>query len=1711
MRQSHFTVRNASENNLKGISLEIPKNKLVVVTGVSGSGKSSLVFDVIFREAERRYLATFTTYARQFLQKTRKSLVEEVTGLSPAIAIDQHAITRNPRSTVGTLTEIYDYLRLLYARVGESHPFLPSPTRERRKPPCEQSEANGGLGAGAKLSRSLFSFNSPEGACPVCKGLGVEDRLDPEMMIRDPRKSIREGAMVITAPNGYIIYSQVTLEVLNQVCQAEGFSIDIPWQDLTPYQQHVVLYGSDKLEVPYGKHPLESRMRWSGITAKPREIGFYKGIIPVMETILKRERNKNILRFVRTSRCTECHGKRLNPKALGVKADGKSIADLASLQLDELRQTLMQMNFQAATAEIALPVIEKITGRISILEDLGLGYLTLERESTTLSAGEAQRIRLAVQVGMELQGLLYILDEPSIGLHPTDTERIIRALKTIRDKGNSVIVVEHEEEFIRHADWLIDLGPGAGSDGGEVLINCPVSELRNLPPETVSRSLTLQYLFRKQSSVHSPQPVSPHPHLTVSGASLHNLKNIDVTFHLRALNVVTGISGAGKSSLVNEVVGKRVPGTFAEIQGWGSIDKVIAIDQSPIGKSSRSNPATYTGLFDPVRDLFASLPASLERRYTKSRFSFNTAGGRCETCQGAGFHQTGMHFLGMVEVICPACQGLQFDSDTLLVTYHGKNIAEVLLLTITDAISFFHDQPSIRRYLSALDALGMGYLHLGQRSSTLSGGEAQRVKLAAALSRPASAHTLYLLDEPTTGLHPADVTKLLESLKELVKQGHTVIVIEHHPALILAADHVTDLGPGSGKNGGNVVAAGTPEDVMKIQASVTGSALVEYLSVGSGKWEVGNGESAKLNSEFGIRNSEISFTGVTTNNLKHVDCKIPHNKITVITGVSGSGKSSLAFDTFYAEGRNRFLESFSAYARSQMGIREMPDFEEVTGLTPTFAVDQKDPGNNPRSTVGTYTGIYEILRLLFSRFGSRDPEALIPLKGTFSLPLWGGLEKGHSLSGIRHQVSDISDPISRIPNPLLSSLFSFNEKQGACPRCDGLGSVLVCSPSKLVTHPHKSLVAGALDGTKTGRFYGEPFGQYVSTLKIAGLRHGIDFARPWSDLSTQEREIAMQGTGNEIYNVVWKFKRKERTGEHHFKGRWAGFASLVNQEYIRKHADQRGEEMKAVMEEKCCPQCEGKRLNGEALSYRIGEMDIADISSLPIGQLSAFLKRLADGSPVASQSAMNLITDEILERLGILAGMGLEYITLSRPVDGLSGGEFQRLKLAGQMGSGLTGITYVLDEPTAGLHPADTVKLMDRLNLLRDAGNTLVMVEHDPDVIRQADLVIDMGPGAGKEGGEIIAVGSPEELKADPHSVSGKYLRQNQLRITSRNRFQRGMNPDPAPHISIEDAFIHNLDHLSVSIPTKGIVAVTGVSGSGKSTLLEEVVYGSWYQKGSRGCREITGLEHFDAVIPVRQKRHFNESRGTPVTFSGIFDPIRDLFARRPEAKKAGLKKSHFSFLSSQGGCDACNGSGEIRISMDFMADVKIICESCKGTRYQDQVLGIMIDERNIADILKMTFREADDFFTGCEADPGVCKTIRSMVHPLSLIGLGYLILGQPLESLSGGEAQRLTLARELIHPGKGTSLFLFDEPSTGLHPEDIPALLVLLDNLVDQGHSVILIEHNPRMILHADWIIDLGPGAGNEGGRLVVSGPPGSVLRHPHSLTGRYLSENLV
>jgi len=1657
-----INILRASEHNLKSVTLSFPKNKLVVVTGVSGSGKSSLVFDVLYREAESRYLGSLSAHARQFLGKMKRPEVGDIEGLSAAIAVKQMSGTGNQRSTVGTLTGMYDYLRLLYARIGKTGVSgMESPS----SPSLTGFKEHAGEPVTEKFERGLFSFNSPAGACPHCKGLGVEDRIWPGLLIADPGKTLRQGALSITTPNGYIIYSQVTMEALDQVCRAEGFHVDIPWKELTPEQQHIVLYGSEKIEIPYGKHPLESRMRWSGITAKPREMGYYKGIVPVMENILQHDRNKNILRFVRTTVCPVCNGARLNEKALSVMVKGHSIASLCALPLDGLQKVMERWDFDTHEQSIAGPILSKISAYVHLSGQLGLQHLSLGRETATLSGGELQRLRLSSQAMAGLSGLLYVFDEPSIGLHPGQVPGLIEILKTLRDKGNTVVVVEHDDLFVRHADWLIDIGPGPGGHGGEVLINSAVGNLSGLLPEIIEKSKTLEFLTRAPQDEYRYLKGRGNGYIEMTGVSENNLKNIDVRFHLETLNVVTGVTGAGKSTLVNQVLGNFLrnkiqglnekQGKFSAIAGWEAIGKVLGVDQTPIGRTPRSNPATYTGLFDQIRDLFASLPGSKAMGFDKSRFSFNTAGGRCEACQGAGYRQIGMHFMGNVEIVCESCNGQRFDPDTLSIRYRGKNIFEILEMDVDSASSFFTGDLRILTYLETLKHLGLGYLTLGQRSSTLSGGEAQRIKLATELSKPRSAHTLYLLDEPTTGLHPSDIAVLLKALDQLVENGHTIVMIEHDPAIIRAAGHVVDLGPGSGQDGGKVVFSGTPRELIKCTGSATARALAGYEKMHDGKHNknlfISDNKNPFTNPLPGTHET-ITLKGVKTHNLKNIDVKIPVNKITVVTGVSGSGKSSLAFDTLFAEGQNRFLESFSTYFRSRVGMEEKALFDEISGLTATFAVNQQQAASNPRSTVGTMTGIYDHYRLLYSRIGSCDaPE-----------------------SGTLQTISGNGSPASQAPShPPSSGIFSFNHQLGACSSCNGLGFMTTCDPLKLISHPEVPITQGAMDGTKTGKFYGDPHGQYMATLRAVGEKYGIDYDIPWDQLGEKAKKLALEGSGEERYQVHWGYKRGQRTGSHHFEGSWPGLLALVQDEYERKHADRRGESMMGLMKSEKCAECHGARLKKEMLQWTVDGLNIARLSELPVSGAMAFFQQLLGKFLKMHGEAVAIpLVREILHRMEVLTALGLSYLSMDRISSTLSGGEARRVKLAGQLGSGLTGLTYILDEPTIGLHPRDTKKMMKVVLALQEKGNTILIVEHDESVILAADHIVELGPGAGKQGGLLVAQGTPDEIIRDPRSVTGPWLGKKPALPLSGKR-------ELKPGLFIRNAFANNLKGFDLNIPSGGLIAITGVSGSGKSTLLFEVVLASYENQVATGCSALEGFHRFHKVVALHPRSGFSAPAGTPATFTGIFDPIRGLMAATPDARQLQFGKNHFSYLSKEGRCPVCQGMGKINIPMDFLADVSLECETCHGTRYRDEIRRCKYRGHSVDEILGMTFSEARLFFNDH-------KTLAPMLKLVEKVGLGYLQLGQSLDTLSGGESQRLTLIAELLKPAKGPTLYLFEEPSTGLHFSDIQYLLKLFHQLADQGNTLLIIEHDKNIISQTDWSIELGPEGGPQGGYLI-------------------------
>lgn len=1591
-QQEQLCVTGAGENNLKEISLSVPHDCVIAVTGVSGSGKSSLAFDVIYAESRYRFISHLSGQSRMLFSRLNRPNAESITGLRPAIAVDQRTLSSGPRSTVGTLTEIYDYLRLLFARLGKSD--------------------NEGL----QINRGLFSFNLPQGACPRCKGLGVVDFIDPALLISDENKSLREGALVITTPTGYIIYSQVTMEVLNQVCRAEGFHVDIPWKDLTDEQKNIIMYGSEKIRIPFGKHTLESRMKWTGITAKPREEGYYRGILPIMEEILKRDRNDNILRFARTAECPGCKGRRLCDAALSVRWNGWNIADMSAFTVEETDRFFSEYAPSEAEQNVFGEIAAAILRRTAVMKKLGLEYLCFSRSSASLSGGEAQRLRLATQAASSLQGVIYVLDEPTAGLHPADSVKLMQVLREICDRGNTVLVVEHDENIIRNADYIIDIGPGAGDGGGQLLFSGSLTDFMKMPrPESPTYKMMTE-------SVEVPSlPAFPGSSvIEFTGLTRNNVINGRVSLCSMTVNVISGVSGAGKSSLAealtDEIRSNRQPHPFG---------KVVYVDQQPIGRTSRSNPVTYTKVFDTIRKLYAAQPQAKAAGWKQSDFSFNTGSGRCPACEGAGVIQTGMHFMGTVEIVCEQCHGQRYIPQLLEVNYKGKSVQDVLSMRISEALLFFNEVPAIAKTLAIMNELGLGYLFAGQNSATLSGGEAQRIKLAAELASPSGKNCLYVFDEPTTGLHQADVGLLSATFSRLCEKGHTVLCIEHHDAIIKTAGHVIDMGPGSGNKGGRVLYCGSPSGLLEVNESVTA------------KFLQGHRKEAVIE-KLEKKESHIRFNHVFTHNLKDISVAFPRNAVTVVNGRSGSGKTSLVFDTVYAECHQRFTENWSAYIRTHLPQLPGGDFTSSSGVGPAIAVRQEKLSDNPRSTVGTYTGVYDLLRLLFSR------------------------------AAVGQEAN----------SKVYSSLFSFNHQDGACPACRGLGENITVDPDKIITHPGRSVLNGAMDGTKTGKFYGDVKGQYVAAMIAVGKKRGIDFSKPWHELGESEKYIIMYGTGDVRYSIEWKYARGEREGVYRFEKEWPGLVALVDEEYSRKHADHRGDAMLPLMKTVVCVDCGGSRLKKEALQYRIEGRSIHDLSQMEVDGLSRWLRQYQDAPALRDYRKT---VDAVTERLDALTQLSLGYLSSERSTMTLSGGERQRLKLAGILSQSFSGVTFILDEPASGLHPSDRAKIATRLEKLREGGNTVIIVEHQNDFAAIADHIITMGPGAGSEGGEIVFEGS--------YAAYCEMLKQNQPVVTGV-RDADTTNPVPfredAEFLEIGQASKHNLRNIDVKIPLQTIVSITGVSGSGKTTLLREILNRSLLSGRASGCVSFRGGGERN-VIYCSPSQAGKSGAGLVMTYSGIAEPLRKYFAASLDAKKRGLTTTHFSVHSPGGRCETCKGTGVVKVSMDFLPDVELPCSDCDGRRFLASVLDVCLDRGNIHDYMNLTVNGLLSASTGkhTKEQEGIMRIAES----LAAAGLGHLVTGQRLSSLSGGEWQRLQLIVALKDV-KEPSIILMDEPASGLSAYDIRMLGLLFLRLVSEGHSLIFTEHQPEMIGYAGWNVELGPGGGNDGGALQYCGP---------------------
>jgi len=1910
MSSGVIRIRGARQHNLKNLDLDIRTGELTVVTGPSGSGKSSLVFDTLYAEGQRRYVETFSAYARQFLDRMDRPAVDRVDGVPPAIAIDQTNPVRTSRSTVGTMTELNDHLKLLFARaaqlfdrdtalpvrhdtpqtvyedlltraaaLGDPRLVLTFPAELPADTSAEQQEqwlsaagytrvhaeridgtrkvlqvvADRFRIAGTEKARAMeaietalrrgagrlsvyaaddttpwrystglhcpesdrryaepqpamFSFNSAYGACDTCRGFGRVIGVDLGLVIPDERKTLRNGAIkTMNTP----AWSDNHADLLKYAGEA-GIPRDTPWSQLTPTQRQWVIEGTTNWAGQWNK-------QWYGIRRffEYLESKAYKMHIRVL-----------LSKYRSYTPCGACGGARLKlesllwrlgsaadadgvlPRSMGPQAPsspppegavrptggagssgrflpvgatwsreqlealpGLNLNDLMQLSIDRLRRFFDGVSLPSTMLDDALKLLlDEVRTRLKYLCEVGLGYLTLDRQSRTLSGGEVQRINLTTALGTSLVNTLFVLDEPSIGLHPRDMNRIVRAMERLRDAGNTLVVVEHDPAVMLAADRLIDMGPGPGERGGQIVFDGTPEAARN------ADTLTGAYLGgRKQVFSGFRRLVEDKtPKLVLEGAREHNLQNVSITLPLQRLVVVTGVSGSGKSTLVQDVLypalarhfGKptETPGAHDRLLGQDYLSEAVFVDQSPIGKTARSNPASYVGAFDELRKIFADAPVARERSYTAGTFSFNAGDGRCPTCGGSGFEHVEMQFLSDVYLRCQDCDGRRFRAEVLDVkVVRGPmqlSVADVLELTVAEAAHWFQSDREVVARLQPLIDVGLDYVRLGQPVPTLSGGEAQRLKLAgfladaAANPRQAVAKkgTLFLFDEPTTGLHFDDIAKLMRALRKLLDGGHSVLVIEHNLDVIRAADWLIDLGPEGGEAGGHVVAFGTPDDVKANPASHTGQALREYeaaLGLGVPRAEDSGrplqaivrqrrkelGEKAREDAE------QIRIVHAREHNLKNLSVNIPRGKFNVITGVSGSGKSTLAFDILFNEGQRRYLESLNAYARSIVQPAGRPEVDAVYGIPPTVAIEQRLSRGGRKSTVATTTEVWHFLRLLWVKLGLqhcmkdgapvraqsaesiaaqllRDHKGehvglLAPLvinrKGVYTdLAKWAKA-RGHTHLRVDGEFLTLS-PFPRIDRfkehtielPVGDLIVSADNEaalRDMLKRTLGLGKGVLH-----LLHPLDGLAEAVDDGDSTVAIGKVKVFSTKRACPVCGTSYAELDPRMFSYNSKHGWCTSCVGTGLALTREQRK-AYDDSVRDDDDKGREQSFPSEVP-------------EAEGLVDT-ACPDCSGARLNPSARAVTFQGRAIPEVAGMSVHEARAWVATLhltGRDADIARD-----VVSEIASRLEFLSEVGLGYLTLDRAAPTLSGGEAQRIRLAAQLGSNLQGVCYVLDEPTIGLHPRDNGILLKALARLSDKGNTLVVVEHDEDTIRRADHLIDIGPGAGVRGGRLVAEGRAADLSAAAESVTGRFLAHP---LVHPLQARRAVAADAAT-LRVTGAKLHNLVSVDLRVPLQRLVVVTGVSGSGKSTLARDVLLANVSacvalkaSKAGRdqlaagklpppvGCAGVAGFGPIDRVLEVDQTPIGKTPRSCPATYIGFWDAIRKLYTETLEAKARGYGSARFSFNTGAsatagrpaggGRCPGCEGQGMKTIAMSFLPDVKVPCDVCHGARFNPETLAVTWRGKSIGDVLRMEVDDAVDFFA----------SMPQIAHPLQLlkdVGLGYLTLGQPSPTLSGGEAQRIKLVTELSKvrddiTRRGNkaphTLYVLDEPTVGLHMADVERLIRVLHRLVDGGHSVIVIEHDLDVIAEADWVVDLGPEGGAAGGRIVHAGPPESV-----------------
>ncbi len=1830
--EASIRIRGAREHNLRNVNADIPLGGITVVTGPSGSGKTSLAMSTLYAEGQRRYVETFSPYVRQFMDRMDRPDVDAVENVPPAIALGQRNSVKNSRSTVGTMTGINEYLKLIFSRLAvgsdaegrEVRPATPQGVAAQLLAEAEGGEVlvcfavrpvgtfeemvqalqgqgylrvycNGDVlrlesateaqlgmerwlvlqdrvklraesaprlteavetalrlgqdvvytslrtdaGWGplrefrsdwfplAEPRPELFSGNSPLGACPACKGYGRAITYDYNRGII-PDVSISDGALkMLSSQTLSVCYG----DFVRANKRHKAVRMNVPWQNLTQKEKDWVLYGNCGDIDPYTASDYNL---WYG----------YKGIFDDMEKHSHKMTVRVFLAYYRVySVCPECHGGRLRPEALAFTIGGLTVPQVMALPMVEFLPWLDAHVLPATGEDRSLAQgVRELRSRVAYLCEVGLGYIAANRLTRSLSGGEIERVSLTACLGAALTETLFVLDEPTVGLHSRDTARLISAMRRLANRGNTLVVVEHEEAVMRAADYLVDMGPGSGSAGGELVYAGEPAGIADS-----AASLTGQYLSGKRSIAIPRRRRKAKGHISVSGAECHNLHDFNVDIPLGVYTCLTGVSGSGKSSLACQVLyGSVHPDALDDedemrvraISGLDKVQDVVLVDQSPIVRTPRSTPAVYIGVFEDIRALFVAEPAAQARGLKPGYFSFNSGEGRCPRCSGLGQEKVEMQFLSDIFVPCALCHGTRYTEQALTITLLGYNMAEMLALDIRRAQRLFAGEKNARarriaERLQVLVDVGLGHLGLGQPLNTLSGGENQRLKLAQILvdtltGEAAEKGNLLILDEPGTGLHFSDLEVLLRVFDRLVQQGNTLLVIEHNLELIKCADYIIDLGPEGGTGGGLIVAQGTPEAVAACGQGYTGGYLAQVLH---GEGEAFSAPPAQ-EADVAVPEGVIALRGARHHQLKNIDVDIPRNEMTVVTGLSGSGKSTLAFDIVFAEGQKRFMDVMSPYARQFTEQMETPDIDRLTGLPPTVAIEQNRSRGGCKSTVGTVTEIWQFLRLLYAKLGQphcprckvpvgrRLPEEIRALvmaeidkrpaslmlaapvvrnrKGHYAdLARWAAKKKyPYMIADGRLCRPDEFTPLDRYSNHDVDIVLAEVCVQGNHITMNGrdcdfaslqetVGRALEMGDGflRLVQGSKSQLLGTRLTCPQCGESYAEP---EPSTFSF-NSPHG------WCPVCAGHGHVADVGTRREDE----KMSELERE--------------------LRFDRELEKATAKDATVSRPCPACHGQRLNEFALGVTLFGKNIAEVGELDaVRALELVNTWHFEGRD--AEIARNVVA-EIAPRLRFLQRVGLGYLSLNRSATTLSGGETQRIRLAAQLGSELRGVLYVLDEPTIGLHPRDNERLLSTLADLKQRGNTLLVVEHDEDTMRRADHIIDLGPGAGVHGGEIVAQGSFAEVAANPQSVTGRALAE-----TRRHPYCGKWLPlKDAEWLELTGCCLHNLKDVHLRIPRARFTVVTGSSGAGKTSLITGTLapavqhaLGSSISPEERALwKTSAGLDSVRALYRVDQSPLGKTPRSTPATYIGIFDEIRKLFAQSADARRLGFDAGRFSFNTAAGHCESCKGTGYRKQEMDFLPPCTVPCETCRGARYNSRTLQVRYKGKNIAEVLDMNMEDAAEFFAG---QPRLADPLKLLCET----GLGYLTLGQASNTLSGGEAQRIKLVAELIKGRRAAltairrgralpqDLYLIEEPTIGLHPHDVRLLVGVLRRLVEMGNTVVVIEHNLELICEADYVIDVGPGAGADGGHIVAEGTVKQVARNKNSITAPFIRAEL-